>query len=273
MKKMMVFVVLLLVMTPHESRAQFGGVVYDPTNLHKAVLRYEQLQRHLVQLQMTYQKIVSQYNLALAMTRNIQNMPARYRASFSPWRNLTTVPDLYRNTGGWVNGVNTGSPAVIQSGYQSATHPLHPYSPTTIANMSPEELQRATANYATVELRDGVNTNSMQTVGNIRANSLLMQRQISNLEQDSLSNDPSLNTVVAVLNKINATNVLILRTLQDANNLRVAEIEQEIVCSKQERDDITKAINADGYQRQNMITQVNRITTGLETSLRNYRLP
>ena len=139
--------------------------------------------------------------------------------------------------------------------------------------MSPEELQRATANYATVELRDGVNTNSMQTVGNIRANSLLMQRQISNLEQDSLSNDPSLNTVVAVLNKINATNVLILRTLQDANNLRVTEIEQEIVCSKQERDDITKAINADGYQRQNMITQVNRITTGLETSLRNYRLP
>ena len=36
--------------------------------------------------------------------------------------------------------------------------------------MSPDQLQRAIANYATVELRDGVNTNSMQTVGNIRAN-------------------------------------------------------------------------------------------------------
>ena len=42
------------------------------------------------------------------MSRNIQNMPARYQALFSSWRNLTTVPNVYGNTGGWVNGVNTG---------------------------------------------------------------------------------------------------------------------------------------------------------------------
>ena len=69
-----------------------------------------------------------------------------------------------------MNGVNTGSPSVIQSGYQSATNPLQPYSPATIASMSAPELQRAIANFATVELRDGVNTNAMQTVGNMRAN-------------------------------------------------------------------------------------------------------
>ena len=80
--------------------------------------------------------------------------------------------------------------------------PLQPYNPATIANMSAPELQRAIANFATVELRDGVNTNAMQTVGNIRANAPLVQTKISNLEQDSLSNDPSLNTEVGVLNKI-----------------------------------------------------------------------
>jgi hypothetical protein len=139
--------------------------------------------------------------------------------------------------------------------------------------MSAPELQRAIANFATVELRDGVNTNAMQTVGNMRANAPVIQTKISNLEQDSLSNDPTLNTEVGVLNKINATNILILRTLQDANNLRLAELEQQIVHSKQERDDISNIINGDAYQRQNMVSQVNQITTGVGTSLQNYRLP
>ena len=42
---------------------------------------------------------------------------------------------------------------------------------------------------------------------------------MSNLEQDSLSDDESLNSEVAVLNKINATNVLTLRSVQDTNKL------------------------------------------------------
>ena len=274
MKKLLALVILFVLAVPRTSRAQlFGGIVYDPTNYQNALLRYYQLQQHLLQLQRTYAQIVNQYNLAVTMSRNIQNMPARYQALFSSWRNLSTVPNVYGNTGGWVNGVNTGSPSVIQSGYQSATNPLQPYSPATIANMNPSELQRAIANFATVELRDGVNTNAMQTVGNIRANAPVVQTKISNLEQDSLSNDPSLNTEVGVLNKINATNILILRTLQDANNLRLAELEQQIVHSKQERDDISNIINGDAYQRQNMVSQVNQITTGVGTSLQNYRLP
>jgi len=273
-KKLTAFVFVLMLAAPKPGRAQlFGGIVYDPTNYQNAVLRYYQLQQHLIQLQRTYAQIVNQYNLAVTMARNIQNMPARYQATFSSWRNLSTVPNVYGNTGGWVTAVNTGSPAVVQSGYQSATNPLRRYNPATIASMSPDQLQRAIANYATVELRDGVNTNSMQTVGNIRANAPTVQTKISNLEQDSLSNDPSLNTEVGVLNKINATNILMLRTMQDANNLRLAELEQQTVRSKQERDDITNAINADVYQRQNMVNQVNQITTGLGNSLRNYRLP
>jgi len=69
--------------------AQFGGVVYDPTNYHNALLRYYQLQQHLAQLQKTYTQTVTAYNLALQMSRNLHNMPARYRAQFSNWRNVT----------------------------------------------------------------------------------------------------------------------------------------------------------------------------------------
>ena len=274
MKKLTAFVFLLMLAAPRPSHAQlFGGIVYDPTNYQNAVLRYYQLQQHLIQLQRTYAQVVNQYNLAVTMARNIQDMPARYQATFSLWRNLSTVPNVYGNTSGWVTAVNTGSPSVVQSGYQSATNPLRQYNPATIASMSPDQLQRAIANYATVELRDGVNTNSMQTVGNIRANATAVQAKISNLEQDSLSADPSLNTEVGVLNKINATNILMLRSLQDANNLRLAELEQQTVRSKQERDEITNAVNGDVYQRQNMMSQINQITTGLGTSLQSFRLP
>src|ERR1041385_4534399 len=79
--------------------AQFGGVVYDPTNYHNALLRYYQLQKHLIQLQKTYSQIVSQYNLAMAMSRYVRNMPNRYQATFSRWRNAT-APNTYGNTNG-----------------------------------------------------------------------------------------------------------------------------------------------------------------------------
>jgi len=48
--------------------AQLGsGIVYDPTNYHNALLRYYQLQQHLLQLQKSYAKITSQLNLAMQM--------------------------------------------------------------------------------------------------------------------------------------------------------------------------------------------------------------
>ena len=179
-------------------RAQLGsGVVYDPTNFHNAVLRYKQLQMQLAQLRQTYQQVVRQYNLATQMARNLQNMPARYKAYFSKWRNLTSVPDVYRNTGTWVNGVNTGSQSSVATGYQQATEPLGKYSSTAVAAMTPEELQQAASSYASIELADGANTHAMATIGNMRGNAQAIQNAIERLEQDSLSSDSSLNTEVA----------------------------------------------------------------------------
>jgi hypothetical protein len=42
----------------------------------------------------------------------------------------------------------------------------------------------------------------MAAIGSIRGNAQNVQTQIANLEQDSLSADPNLNTEVSVLNKI-----------------------------------------------------------------------
>jgi hypothetical protein len=274
MKKALAITVLSLALIPASGRAQFfGGIVYDPTNFHNAVLRYYQLRMQLAQLQQTYQQVLNQYKLAVQMAKSIPNMPARYKAYFSQWRYLTTVPDVYHNTGTWVSGVNTGSLATVLAGYRRATAALQKYSPAEIAAMSPGELQRATAAYATVELADGANTNSMATIGNIRADATAVQSQISNLETDSFSSNPSLNTEVGVLNKINAANVLMLRSIQDANNLRLAALEHQVIESKRERDASATAIDSDIYQRSNMVQQVTHVTAGMGATLQSYRIP
>src|SRR6266576_7273135 len=107
MKQKALAVMLVLALSAGTASAQFGfgGVVYDPTNYHNALLRYFQLQQQLIQLKNSYTQLVTQYKLALRMAQNLQNMPARYRAQFSQWRN-TTAGNVYGNTGMWVTGIN-----------------------------------------------------------------------------------------------------------------------------------------------------------------------
>jgi hypothetical protein len=252
--------------------AQFGGVVFDPTNYSNALLRYYQLQQHLVELKNSYAQLVSQYNLALQMSKSLQNMPARYRAQFSEWRNAF-APDLYGNTGTWVSGVNSGLFASANTGYQNATTQLLPYNPSELSGMTPEELARVRSQYATVELTDGANTTALATIGAIRGNAPGIQSQIGNLEQDSLSNAPNLNTELAVLNKINATEVLTLRTLQDSNKLLVSLLEEQTILSKQQRETTANTINADIERQASLMTNIAQVSTTLTNSLQNFRMP
>ena len=69
MKRKTFVLLLIMGLVVATASAQFGGVVYDPTNYQNALLRYFQLQQHLIQLQQTYTKVLSHYNLALQMAR------------------------------------------------------------------------------------------------------------------------------------------------------------------------------------------------------------
>ena len=92
MKRKILICLLVLGLGVGTATAQFGnGVVFDPTNYHNALLRYYQLQQHLMELQKSYAKITGQLNLALQMAQFVKNMPARYRALFSQWRNVTSL--------------------------------------------------------------------------------------------------------------------------------------------------------------------------------------
>jgi len=273
MKKRVLAVVLVLALCVGTASAQFGfGIVYDPTNYANAVLRYGQLVQQLNQLRQTYAQIVQRYNLALRMAQNLQNMPARYRAQFSNWRNVV-APDTYGNTGTWVTGMNTGATGPVNAGYQQATVPLLQYSGQELNGMTPDELDRVKSQYASVELADGANVTSMATIGAIRNDAQNIENQINNLEQDSFSNNPNLNTEIAVLNKIDAADILMLRTLQDSNKVLVSLLEQNVIAAKQRREETADSINAEIERRATLASNLAQLTSTLGNSLHNYRIP
>jgi hypothetical protein len=269
-RKKLFAVLLVTVLCVATASAQFGGIVYDPTNYSNAVLRYQQLQQHLLQLQRTYTQIVTAYNLALQMSRNLHNMPARYRAQFSNWRNVTAT-NTYGNTTGWLGGVNTDLNTV--NGYLHATTQLGQYSPSAFTGMPDYEQARVKSQYASVELADGANVNALSTIGAIRGNAATLEGRMNNLEQDSLSDDQSLNSEVAVLNKINATNVLTLRSIQDSNKLLASLLEQQTIASKQQREMTTNSINAEINRQASLSANLNQVTGTLSNSLQNFRMP
>ena len=271
-KSAVIVVVAALLLVPALSEAQFGGIVYDPTNYSNALLRYAQLQQHLAQLIKTYQQVWNHYQLALRMSQNLENMPARYRATFSQWRNFT-ANDLYGNTGGWVGAVNGGGAQTVSPAYQRATIPLLAYSQADLNAINAADARNLQSVYASLQLSDGANVSALTTVGNIRANTQTVQQQIANLEQDSLSPDAALNSEVSVLNKINASNVLTLRTLQDANNLRVAALEQQVLQAKQQRDTDAANLNFAIQMRQQATQNLAPFNMNLTQSLSSYRLP
>jgi len=272
MKRKALLFVLVMALCVGTASAQFGfGIVYDPTNYSNALLRYYQLQQHLLQLRASYAQLVAQYNFAVQMAKNINNMPARYRAQFSQWRN-TSALNTYGNTGMWINGVNSGQTGFVSTGYQQATTQLLPYNQTQLSGMNADELARVQSQYATVQLADGANTTAIATIGAIRGNAQTVQTQIGNLEQDSLSNDSDLNTEVAVLNKINASGVLTIRTLQDSNKLLASLLEEQTILAKQQREATTNTINADIQRQASLAANMAQVTGTLTDSLQNFRM-
>src|SRR5580692_4614316 len=186
MKRKILIVALVMGLCAGTASAQFGGIVYDPTNYQNALLRYYQLQQHLIQLQQNVAKVTAHLNLALQMAQFVKNMPARYRALFSQWRNVTSL-NTFGNTVSWINGINTGVVPSINTGYLKATTPLAQYDPYELSGMDPVELGRVQSQYASIELSDGANMNAMATIGAIRGSAQGIETQIGNLEEDSFS--------------------------------------------------------------------------------------
>jgi hypothetical protein len=167
------------------------------------------------------------------------NMALRYGTPATLWT-PSSATNTYGTTGGWVTGINTGQG--VANGYAGATQTLGTYG-NAFGQIPADQLDRVKTSYATVELTDGANLAAMQTLGQMRANAPAVETAIQNLESDSLSSDPNMNTEIAVLNKLNSADLISVRNSQDANKLLAALAEQQIIQAKRQRDAEAQAFN------------------------------
>ena len=250
MKKSHAVIALLfamLMVTPPGATAAFP--VIDFFNLRQAIVRWQELQRMYFQGRAQLQQVELQYELALSMARYIKDMPQRYRAQFALWSPLA-APDTYGNTRGWLAAENTGSALEAARGYLAATDPLRVFDPARFRQLPARTQGRLKNEYATIDLSDGVNANALATVGSIRAHSIAQQQAIAQLQADSTSNNPALNTRAALLNKINVAGVLSLRSSQETNQLLAIRAEQAAIRQKQRRDAMVRQLNNSVYFRE-----------------------
>ncbi len=233
-------VVALLFASPARAIFGLGDVVFDPTNYAQAIKSFIQLQQQYAQLVQIYQQSRQQYEQLIWMAKTVPvNMRARYRAAVTPWTH-STATNTYGTTGGWVTAINTG--VGVDAGYSQAVQKLDAYG-SAVGNIPSDQLDRVKTSYATIELSNGSNLHTLETIGRVRANAPALENTLQALEEDSLSSDPDMNTQVAVLNKINAANLIGLRNTQDTNKLLVSLAEAQIIAAKRTRDAEAQAIH------------------------------
>jgi hypothetical protein len=247
-----------------------GDIVFDPSVYAQAVQQVIQLEQQYAQLVRTYQTVRGQYEQLLWMAKQVPvTMSVRYRSPAIRWR-ASSATNLFGTTAGWVNAINTGSG--VADGYAGATERLDAYG-SAWGNVPADHAARIKTSYGTVELADGAALAEIRTIGRLRAGASSRETAIQGLEDDSLSADPRMNTEIAVLNKINAANLIAVRSAQDANQLLVALAESQAVEAKRARDAEARAIN----QHIRFMAEGRRVLTAqaarASDAMRAWRMP
>ena len=217
-----VAIALALLVSP--VRAQF--TVFDPSVYAEAITQVEQM--------------ITEYEFLLQQaTRLPVNMAARYQAPTPGWPPHDSSAVLY--AGGILAGLNSGDPS--GAGYRSMTDPLEAL--PDVAPRMPDTLRGPlTTQYANIELADAVAAMGIDQVGQMRSTAGLDLQVIANMEADAFSGDDSFQTQTAILNKINAANVLGLRIAAQSHQLTGDTLEQLIVDNTRKRAAETRVMNA-----------------------------
>jgi hypothetical protein len=242
--------------------------VIDASNLAEAVKEFKQLQQVYTTANQTRDQIIEAYNLAHYMSQMPQDMYQRYKAQFALWTNLN-APNTYGNTSAWIAALNTGIPQQSSAGYAAAIVQVNPYPASGFGQLDPATQATIENQYATSDLAQGTTTSALTTLGQIRSHSESLNQQISNLEADSYSNDPTEQSEMAVLGKVNAANLIQLHSQQDTNQLLAAGIQQQMVAQKQAIDAQNRTINQAIYFQQNFPSTMQKINNGVSRSIQS----
>ena len=243
------------------AHAQFGGIVLDPTQAAHAAQQLLQGSQLYTTTIKTTQNVMETYNLAQRMA----TAPSSYYTAFSNMAQQTWTPvahpaNTYVNSLPWTNAATNGNGAAAANQGVSIqrTGQISGYN-----SLSLQGQQAIAAQGATVDLGDAVNATSLQTIGTVRANAPQREADIKTLEAASHSTDPTQQTELATLQRINQAMLLQLRTQQEASQMTQAQSLQQMVQQKQQQDALKMSMQAaDGYET-NYATHTSTDSTGL----------
>jgi hypothetical protein len=244
------------------AHAQFGGgIVLDPTQSAHAVQQLIQGSQLYTTTIQTTQNVMETYNLAQRMA----TAPSSYYTAYSNMAQQTWTPvahpaNTYGNSLPWINSATTGSGAASanQGAGVQRTGQISGY-----GSLSLQGQQAIAAQGATIDLSDAVNATSLQTIGTVRSNAPQREADIKTLETASHSTDPTQQTELATLQRINQAMLLQLRTQQEASQMTQAQSLQQMVQQKQQQDALKMSMQAaDGYET-NYATHTSTDSTGL----------
>jgi response regulator RpfG family c-di-GMP phosphodiesterase len=122
------------------------------------------------------------------------------------------------------------------------------------------------------EAGQGTTTTTLATLGTIRSDSEAFAQKLANLEADTYSSDPSEQTEVGVLGKINTATLLQVHSQQDTNQILAAAVQQQLVAQKQQIDQQNRLINQAIYFQQNFPNTMQQLTGGVSDAIRTISL-
>ena len=251
------------------AQAQFGsGIVLDPTQSAHAIVQIgneeksianeaeqiaqgQQIFTNTVKIAtpalQAYNVAKQQYELVHQMILAPNMLYQRFLSPQSDLMLMQQVSNTYGNSMGWLNASNTGNAAAVS--YQQASVPRTPSMVPGYSSASFAGQQQIAAQGATIDIGDSVMSTNLQVLGTIRANQAARQTDITNLEAASQTLDPSQQTIMATLQRINEALLLQLRTQQDANQINANLALQQMVAQKQQQDAMKSAFrDSSGYE-------------------------
>src|SRR5438067_1316668 len=214
----LIAVVLALALLSRPVHAQLA--VFDPLNYVEAILQVEQM--------------IREYEFLIQQAKRMPGM-GKYHVYTPGWAPHDTDSVFY--AGALLHGLNDGDPG--GAGYRSMTHFLDAF--PDVAWRMPDALRGPLAtNFANIELADAIATMSIDQVGTMRETTNLVLQLIEGVEGAAFAGDDDLQTQTAILNKINAANIVALRVGMQNHEVLGDTLEQFIVDNKRKRDTETR---------------------------------
>ena len=215
------------------AQAQFGGVVFDPTQSVHAVQQIMQASQLYTTTMQTTQNVIADYNFVRQMASAPASLYQPYLSPSTYWQTLDQTVNTYGNSQAVINAANTGVNA--QAAYQLSSVPRTGIIPDYSA-LSTQGQQQIAAQAATTDLGDAVVASNLQTLGTMRANEIQRERDISTLESESHSTDPAQQTDMATMQRMNQAMLLQLRQQQESNQIQQGIALQQMITLKQRQD-------------------------------------